>query len=128
MPDDGSGTVELPPAGCDYLSPDEVHLIIDGLPPDTTIELAPIHKDFICYEQSGTCTTLIPPGECEAPGGALGGNGDCFSSDIQMQMTGTGDLAGFSRLITLPLQYEERWPSSKNAAGDGASSEDVPSE
>ncbi len=45
---DAGGTVVLPPAGCDYLSPDEVHVIIDGLTPDTTIEFAPIHKDFIC--------------------------------------------------------------------------------
>jgi len=30
--DNGGGSVDLPPAGCDYLSPDEVHKIIDGLP------------------------------------------------------------------------------------------------
>ena len=36
--DNGTGTVTLPPIGCDYLSPDEVHVIIDGLPPGTTIE------------------------------------------------------------------------------------------
>jgi hypothetical protein len=100
VPEGPPGTVTLPPAGCDYLSPDEVHLIIDGLPPDTTIELAPIHKDFICYEQL-SCTTLIPPGECEAAGGSLGGNGDCFDSSLQFQLTGTGALAGFSRLITV---------------------------
>ena len=41
--DNGSGTVDLPPIGCEYLTSDEVHLIIDGLPPGTTIELAPIH-------------------------------------------------------------------------------------
>ena len=68
VPDDGSGTVTLPPAGCEYLSPDDVHMIIDGLPAGTTIELAPIHKDFICFEQSGLCTLPVPPGECEVPG------------------------------------------------------------
>ena len=103
--DDGSGTVTLPPAGCDYLSPDEVHVIIDGLPPNTTIELAPIHKDFICYE-SQTCSGLIPPGECEAAGGDLGGNLDCFRSTVEFQMTGTGDLAGFSRLISIAVETE----------------------
>ncbi len=47
LPDNGSGTVNLPPEGCEYLSPDEVHQIIDGLPPGTTIELDPIHSRFI---------------------------------------------------------------------------------
>jgi hypothetical protein len=103
--DDGSGTVELPPIGCDYLSPDEVHVIIDGLPPGTTIELAPIHKDFICYENP-TCSIPLPPGECEAPGGALGGNGDCFLSTVEFQVTGTGTLAGFSRVISMSSDVE----------------------
>jgi len=106
VPDPGTGTVTLPPQGCDYLSPDEVHLIIDGLPPGTTIELAPIHKNFICGNPIGTCTVAIPPGQCEAPGGSLGGNGDCFQSALELQLTGTGDLAGFNRLITLQLDTE----------------------
>ena len=50
---DAGGTVVLPPIGCDYLSPDEVHVIIDGLPPGTTLELKPIHKDFICQPAFG---------------------------------------------------------------------------
>ena len=102
---DAGGTVVLPPAGCDYLSPDEVHVIIDGLPPDTTIEFAPIHKDFICNEQQ-SCTAAIPPGLCEAPGGVLGGNADCFDSTLEFQVTGTGALAGFSRLVSLPAFTE----------------------
>jgi hypothetical protein len=104
--DNGTGTVTLPPAGCDYLSPDEVHVIIDGLPPGTTIELAPIHKDFICYEQNQTCSVLIPPGECEAAGGVLGGNADCFISTVEFQATGTGTLAGFNRLLTMSSEVE----------------------
>jgi hypothetical protein len=106
--DDGSGTVTLPPMGCDYLSPDEVHLIIDGLPAGTTIELAPIHKDFICFEQGtgGTCTLSLPPGECEAAGGALGGNGDCFSSTLEIQATGTGLLSGFNRVLSVQANTE----------------------
>jgi len=103
-PDNGTGTVTLPPIGCDYLSPDEVHVIIDGLPPNTTIEFAPIHKDFICYGQgpvAGTCSIALPPGECEGAGGGLGGNVDCFESSIEFQVTGTGLLAGFNRTIEL---------------------------
>jgi hypothetical protein len=105
---DAGGTVVLPPAGCDYLSPDEVHLIIDGLPPGTTIEFKPIHKDFICNEQGapGACSAAIPPGLCEAPGGGLGGNVDCFDSTLEFEVTGTGLLAGFSRTLSIPAATE----------------------
>jgi hypothetical protein len=98
---DAGGTVVLPPAGCDYLSPDEVHVIIDGLPPGTTIELKPIHKDFICYESQALCTQAIPPGLCEAPGGSQGGNLDCFDSTLQLEVKGTGLLAGFNRTLNV---------------------------
>ena len=105
--DNGSGTVTLPPAGCEYLSPDEVHAIIDGLPPGTTIDLDPIHRDFICHEGvPASCTLAIPPGQCEGPGGVLGGNGDCFGSSGQFQLTGTGALEGYNRAISLPLDTE----------------------
>jgi len=104
---DAGGTVVLPPAGCDYLSPSEVHLIIDGLPPNTTIELAPIHKDFICNGQNPVaCTLAIPPGICEVPGGSLGGNGDCFDSTLELEVTGTGLLAGFNRFLQIPIATE----------------------
>lgn len=105
---DAGGTVVLPPAGCDYLSPAEVHMIVDGLPPGTTIELAPIHRDFICGENPANpniCPGFLP-GQCEEPGGALGGKRDCFQSVLEMQMTGTGALAGFNRVIPLPAVTE----------------------
>ncbi len=104
----GTGTVVLPPAGCDYLSPDEVHVIIDGLPPGTTIELAPIHKNFICGGDGSQvpCSTLIPPGECETAGGGLNGNVDCFNSTLDLQATGTGLLEGYNRLISIPVSCE----------------------
>ncbi|MFC1573281.1 hypothetical protein ACFL6M_06750 [Candidatus Eisenbacteria bacterium] len=89
QPDNGSGTVNLPPEGCDYLSPDEVHEIIDGLPPGTTIEVDPIHNEFFNITRS--------------PGGSLGGEVESFQSILSVQMTGTGDLAGFSRNIWIPI-------------------------
>ncbi len=94
--DDGSGTVMLPPAGCSYLSPAEVHLIIDGLPPGTTIELAPIHTAFICRD----------PGTCGAAGGALGGEVEEFDSELLFELTGTGDLDGFHRILALPAAVQ----------------------
>jgi len=105
QPDAGSGTITMPPMGCDYLLPDEVHLIIDGLPPGTTIELSPIHSQFICGYGGGACSVPVAPA-CEAPGGSLGGNVDCFDSTLQFEVTGTGLLAGFSRFIALPAFTE----------------------
>ena len=101
---DPSGTVTLPPVGCEYLAAEEVYEIVDGLPPGTTIELAPIHKDFICSERALSTHCDIPaiPGvSCEMPGGDLGGNAHCFTSSLQFQVTGTDTLAGFSRTITV---------------------------
>lgn len=96
MPDNGGGTVTLPPAGCQYLSPDQVHMIIDGLPPGTTIILAPIHKAFIC--RSG--------GSCGTPGGPLGGEVENFTSTAVFQLSGTGALSGWTRTVTVPLSVQ----------------------
>ncbi|MHC5114034.1 MAG: hypothetical protein ACYTGP_06355 [Planctomycetota bacterium] len=107
VPPGPPGTVTLPPAGCEYLSPDEVHMIIDGLPPDTTIEFAPIHKDFICKTQPGAgFPDCPPPGICEDPGGELGGQLDCFQSNIEFDVQGTGDLAGFNRTLLIPVECQ----------------------
>jgi hypothetical protein len=93
VPNNGSGTVTLPPVGCEYLSPSQVHMIIAGLPAGTTIILQPIHKNFIC-RQTGTCNT---------PGGTLGGETETFGSTATFQVSGTGTLAGWSRVISIPL-------------------------
>jgi hypothetical protein len=108
--DNGGGTITLPPAGCDYLSPDDVHRIIDGLPPPpptTTIELAAIHKDFICRQsgEPGVCS-FLPDIDCEQPGGTLGGQEECSESNLQLNLTGTGALSGYSRALTLPASFE----------------------
>lgn len=96
LPDNGTGTVTLPPAGCSYLSPNQVHMIIDGLPPGTTIILAPIHRDFICRQSTGT-------GPCNLPGGPLGGEVENFNSTAVFQLSGTGALSGWNRTVTVPL-------------------------
>ncbi len=107
VPDNGTGTITLPPAGCDYLSPDEVHEIIIGLPAGTTIELDAIHKDFICRQDpAGSCSVPLPPGVCEGRGGSLGGHGDCFESTLELQVDGTGALAGFNTTLVVPISCE----------------------
>lgn len=92
VPDNGGGTVDLPPAGCPYLSPAEVHMIIDGLPAGTEIRLAPIHLDFINIRADS--------------GGTLGGETELFDSALELSLEGTGTLAGFNRTIVIPVACE----------------------
>ncbi len=96
VPDNGTGTIFLPPTGCAYLSPDEVHLILDGLPPGSTIELAPIHKDFICRDAGGGESCVVDDGD------PTNGETELFDSTLEFEMRGTGILAGFQRTITIP--------------------------
>lgn len=95
VPDIGTGTGLWPPVGCTYISPTEVFMIIDGLPPGTTIEAAPLFYGLGCVGPT-----------CEAPGGALGGTAAYFEGTLQLQMTGTGDLAGFTRTIEVGVTSE----------------------
>jgi hypothetical protein len=106
VPDNGSFTVDLPPAGCDYITPDEEFVIDTGLPPGTTIVLDAIHNDFVCGTQQSLCTAPLPPGLCETVGGSLGGSAECFGSALQLAISGTGALAGFNRTIVMPMDVE----------------------
>jgi hypothetical protein len=92
VPDNGTGTADLPPPGCGYVSPDDLHLIIDGLPPGTTIRVAAEHTKFFNPQTF--------------PGGNLGGEVERFDSILQMQMQGTGLLNGFNRFIVMQLACE----------------------
>jgi hypothetical protein len=90
LPDNGNGTVDLmPQCSVGYLG----HMqIVTGLPAGATIEIDAILKDFV--------------NQPEVPGGSLGGHVQTFSADLQMTMSGTGALAGFNRLIHLPVTGE----------------------
>ena len=105
VPDDGSGTATLPPPGCPYLSPDQVHMIIDGLPAGTTIQLGIIHQQFICKQGSaGVCS--FSDVDCTQFGGSLGGEKECRLSSLSMNLDGTGALGGFHRLLNFPMAVE----------------------
>lgn len=109
VPEGPPGTVTLPPEGCGYLSPTDVHMILDDLPPGTTIEIGVEHKAFFCGGQgvpNAPCSVVLPAGACEGPGGTLGGTVDCFYSEAELTITGTGSLGGFNRVITLPVTSE----------------------
>ncbi len=104
VPDNGTGTVDLPPLGCAYLG----HMqIVDGLTPGDTIEIDASWQDFECgaIPHPG-CSVAPAPGECEAAGGTLGGTGYCSEDWIVMEMTGTGTLTGYYRLIWVPVVSE----------------------
>jgi hypothetical protein len=91
--DDGSGTVPLPPDGCDYVAPDELHAMINGLPPGTTIKIDPRHGGFF------NITRFPDP---------LGGEVEDFASVLGMTLLGTGGLSGFQRNMEILLQCRAR--------------------
>ena len=89
VPDQG-GTVNLPPAGCGYLSPADVHMILDSLPLGTTVHIGVQHLDFFNV--------------AKAPGGDLGGERETFNSVGMLHLTGTGSLSGLNRTVSMNLQ------------------------
>src|SRR5437867_2879315 len=76
VPDNGGGTVDLPPAGCGYVSPTDLHRMISGLPPGSTIRVAAEHNRFF----NVTRTSPSP----------LGGEREDFGSFLALNMKGTG--------------------------------------
>jgi len=94
-PDDGTGTATLPPEGGAYVSLEDVFKITSGLPAGTEIEIDAKNWLFFCDH--------IP---CGQPGGTLGGEIELFQASLNMNMTGTGDLAGFNRTIPVPIALE----------------------
>ncbi len=83
---------DLPPECLDgggYLSPNDVHMIIDGLPPGTTIELGAEHSRFINVVR--------------ADDGA-GGEIESFDSTLILHLTGTGEAAGYERFLQIQTQ------------------------
>jgi hypothetical protein len=93
LPDNGSGTADLPPLGCPYVAaPGERMYIIDGLPPGTTIDIDPTLHD--------------PFNISVVPGGTLGGEVHTFEATLFLHMVGTGDLAGFTRNISMLVSVQ----------------------
>jgi hypothetical protein len=102
MPDNGTGTVTLPPTHCGYISPERLHLIIKGLPPGTVIVLQPTHHEFFCRN-----------GVCNFPGGPLGGEVENFDSiaTFKLSVSSSGNatnnpLAGWTRTVSVPLAVQ----------------------
>ncbi|MBU0740784.1 hypothetical protein KJ554_00370, partial [bacterium] len=90
LPDDGSGTVQLPPACPEGYAGQMV--IIDGLPPGTTIEIDATLTDYY------NVVTFL--------GGSLGGEVQQFDATLYWVLTGTGDLTGYTRSMAVPVACE----------------------
>ncbi|UCE67455.1 MAG: IPTL-CTERM sorting domain-containing protein [Candidatus Zixiibacteriota bacterium] len=103
-PDNGTGTVDLP-VECPYYAPLEPMNIINGLPPGTTIELVPTFYNFVC-DESTSCSLPMPGVGCEGDSGSLNGNYHCFEGSLRFDVSGTGELAGFNRVILVPVSCE----------------------
>lgn len=87
LPDPGSGTVDLPPDGCTYLSPANFHVIVDSLPPGTELQVNVAHASFTNITRT--------------PGGSLGGETETFDSEVRLQIHGTGALDSYERVLVM---------------------------
>ena len=92
--DRGDGTVNVHIDG-DFTA-EEVHELIDGLPAGTEITFSP--RILAILQQQTNYDAQ--------PGGGLGGEVETFDSTLQLNLTGTGDLAGFRRTLFIPTSCE----------------------
>ncbi|MCK4546480.1 MAG: T9SS type A sorting domain-containing protein, partial [Candidatus Eisenbacteria sp.] len=90
-PDNGTGTIDFP-AQCPYDNLDEPMMIIDGLPPATTIEMHGPLTNFSNVHNT--------------PGGMLGGEVCTFDAMLQWDAIGTGAMTGFTRSLWVPVTGE----------------------
>lgn len=91
VPDNATGTADMPPVGCGYVSLSPL-AIVDGLPPGTTIACdATIESFFDITYIAG------PPGS---------GGTQQFSARLGLDMTGSGTLAGYFRPAFFDVFFE----------------------
>lgn len=86
------GTANLPPPCAYGLTNPWSMAIIAGLPAGTTIR---INSQIGGYS-----------GASEAAGGSLGGNIQTYNAVMPFSMAGTGDLAGYNRLLSMGVAVE----------------------
>jgi hypothetical protein len=94
LPDNGTGTATLPP-NCPYVG--EKMMIIDGLPPNTTIELAPVFDTFTCPPGAPICADCFVIDNCNPTDGET----LSYRSMLHLTLDGTGTAAGYHRLLTM---------------------------
>lgn len=92
IPDNGTGTGDLPPNLCAYDDDTDTFKIIDGLPPGTEI-----HSDGQIEQFFNVLRN---------PGGSLGGEIEQYQAFLQLDMNGTGTLAGYHRNLAIQLSCQ----------------------
>lgn len=100
VPDDGTLGHYMPPLGCSYIATSGVFQIIDGLPPGSTIDADPEFFGFECVSDECVVDTGWPI--------VLA----WLSGTLRLHMSGTGDLAGFSRIVEVPVEAQIQVPAS----------------
>lgn len=90
LPDNGGGTVNLPPECPDGYQ--GFMQIVDGLPPGSTLDIDATLTNFANIAR--------------LPGGSLGGEVQQFDAALRWRVTGTGDLTGFQRTLSIAVQCE----------------------
>lgn len=111
-PDNGTGTATLP-AQCPYGSNDKMH-IVDGLPPGSTVDIAPFFHNFVC---SSVAPSPLPcPSDCYVQDDCNPSNGEVvlYDSGLEMTLDGTGMFAGYRRTILIPHVLEKNEHAPRN--------------
>jgi hypothetical protein len=70
------------------------------------MELDPVFENFSCNPPYALCTGGVIPGDCEVPGGSLGGQIQCYDGTLKFDVSGTGALTGFNRTLWVPMFAE----------------------
>jgi hypothetical protein len=83
--------------------------MIAGLPPGTTIRVAAEHREFF--------------NSSHMPGGSLGGEVEQFQSFLHLDLTGTGELQGYSRNLQMMAQCQTH--TAPRTPGDSVQSFDT---
>jgi hypothetical protein len=98
------GTVMLPPVDneCGYFTDEELHLVVNGLPTGSNLEIAVEHKEFLDITHT--------------PGGP-GEETEEFMSTVRLVIVGTGDLDGYERTLELAAPVKVH---TMNYGGGGA--------
>jgi hypothetical protein len=112
---DSGGTADLPALACGLETRDGPFLIENGLPAGTTIEIEIVELNLACSSPI-TCSVPLGAGICETAGGGLGGDLQCYTSALELTMTGTGSLLFFNRVIHVPVADETH--SASRTPGD----------
>lgn len=89
IPDNGSGTGDLPPVGCAYDDDTDTFKILNGLLPAGELHIDGRFESFL--------------GIVRAAGGSLGGETENFQATMPMDINGIGAWLGYHRLVAMPL-------------------------